>query len=85
MEAFGYGVPVIIANNSCLPEIAGDAAISFHPDDIEDLCQKMHELLTNTTLRKQQSEKGYERLKYFSWEKAAGELKDLFKMAIKNK
>lgn len=83
LEAFSYGVPVIITNNSCLPEIAGDAAISFHPDDKDDLCRKMHELLTNTTLIKQQSEKGYERLKYFSWEKAASELKKLFKIAIK--
>ena len=85
LEAFGYGIPVIIANNSCLPEITGDAAISFHPDDKEDLCLKMKELLTNTSLRKQLSEKGYERVKYFSWEKAAIELKNLFTLSIRKK
>jgi len=31
LEAFKFKLPVLIANNSCLPEVAADAAISFDP------------------------------------------------------
>jgi glycosyltransferase involved in cell wall biosynthesis len=81
LEAFMYGLPVLIANNSCLPEIAGDAAISFDPDNIKDLKDTINELLTNHKLREEMAEKGTNRLKHFSWEKTAAELKVLFKAA----
>ena len=82
LEAFAYGLPVIIANNSCLPEIAGDAALSFDPADESALYEKFQILLSNEDLRKEMSKKALERLSFFSWEKAAKELKSIFRKAV---
>lgn len=85
LEAFAHQVPVIIADNSCLPEIAGDAAIGFNPDDAGELCMKMKTLLENTDARNELVSKGNRRLAFFSWEKAAGEIKDIFRLAYLSK
>jgi len=85
LEAFSYHLPVIIANNSCLPEIAGDAAISFNPDNTLELYDKMKLLLENDSFRQQLMNKTGERLAAFSWEKTAAELKNIFRMAYRIK
>ena len=85
LEAFAYGLPVLIANNSCLPEIAGDAAISFDPDDAKELSGKINELLTNKNLRQQLIEKATQRLQFFSWGKTSEELKNIFRAAFQIK
>jgi glycosyltransferase involved in cell wall biosynthesis len=82
LEAFNYHLPVIIANNTCLPEIAGNAAWSFDPDDESILYEKLQILLENEAARSALSKKGVERLTFFSWEKAAGELKIIFQKAV---
>jgi glycosyltransferase involved in cell wall biosynthesis len=85
LEAFSYRLPVLISNNSCLPEIAGDAAISFDPDNAGDLCNQINRLLNNQELRQALAEKGIQRLQFFSWEKAAAELKDIFRRSLSTK
>ncbi|MCX6204967.1 MAG: glycosyltransferase family 1 protein, partial [Bacteroidetes bacterium] len=37
LEAFKFNLPVLVANNSCLPEIGGDAVLSFDPFNEDDL------------------------------------------------
>ena len=85
LEAFAHQLPVIIADNSCLPEIAGDAAIRFNPDDAGELCIKMKTLLENTDVRNELISKGNKRLAFFSWEKTAREIKDIFRLAYLQK
>lgn len=85
LEAFAYGVPVMIANNSCLPEIAGDAAITFNPFDKEELFEKMKQLLYDKALQEQLIIKGKLQLQSFSWQNTAEELKALFERAYSKK
>jgi glycosyltransferase involved in cell wall biosynthesis len=47
LEAFQYGTPVLIANNSCLPEVAGDSALTFDPTDQGALVAQLKTILTN--------------------------------------
>ena len=82
LEAFGYRLPVIIANNSCLPEIAGEAALTFDPDDETALLNLLHSLLINEEAREELAKKTTERLAFFSWEKTANELKIVFRRAV---
>ena len=51
LEAFNYRVPIIVANNSCLPEVAGEGAMKFDPFDQNELASKMSLLLTDASLR----------------------------------
>lgn len=85
MEAFSFNLPVLVANNSCLPEVGGDAVINFDPFNSQDICNKMKMVLDNDTLRKELIRKGQERLQDFSWEKAAGQLMDVFERAYREK
>lgn len=85
LEAFQYGCPVLIANNSCLPEVAGDAALAFDPTDQAALVAQLKEVLSNAKLRDTLITKGKERVKQFTWESAAEEIKALFKQAYNAK
>lgn len=78
LEAFQYNVPVIVANNSCLPEVGGDAVLQFDPFDIDDIAAKMKMVLENEQIRLALIHKGKIRLKAFSWQQTAAQLLQLF-------
>jgi glycosyltransferase involved in cell wall biosynthesis len=82
LEAFKYKVPVVIANNTCLPEVAGLGAKSFNPFEVTDIAQTITLLLNDEALRQSYIEKGNAQLQNFSWEKTAGSLMQLFKKAL---
>jgi glycosyltransferase involved in cell wall biosynthesis len=73
LEAMQCGTPVITSNTSSLPEVVGAAGITVNPYDVDELANKMYEVLTNEDLRKEMSKKGLERAKLFSWKKCAEE------------
>lgn len=73
LEAQRHGVPVMTANNSALPEIAGDAALLVDPTDVDAIADAMLQLSQNEPLRQRLIAAGYENVKRFSWEKAARE------------
>lgn len=74
VEAMRCGVPIISADNSCLPEIAGDAAIYCDPFSVEDITEQLHTLSNDSTLHKQLAENALSRSVHFSWDKAAEEI-----------
>jgi glycosyltransferase involved in cell wall biosynthesis len=67
LEAMQEGTPVAAAESSCLPEILGDAARYFAPYDIEEMVEVMEDLFENEDKRKALIEKGFERIKLYSW------------------
>ena len=73
LEAHYAGVPVLTANNSSLPEVAGDAALLVDPTDIDAIADAMLRLSQDDALRQRLIAAGYENVKRFSWEKAAQE------------
>jgi glycosyltransferase involved in cell wall biosynthesis len=73
LEAQAHGVPVMTANNSALPEIAGDAALLVDPTDVDAIADAMLQLSQDEALRQRLITAGYENVKRFSWEKAAQE------------
>jgi glycosyltransferase involved in cell wall biosynthesis len=82
LEAFKYKVPVVIANNTCLPEVAGLGAKSFNPFEVTDIAQTITLLLNDQVLRQSYIEKGNAQLQNFSWEKTGQSLMQLFKKAV---
>ena len=84
LEAFKYNLPVLVANNTCLPEVGGDAVLKFDPFDPNDMFLKTKMVLDDLSLQKQMINKGKERLKQFSWHKAAIDLVAVFKKAAKH-
>ena len=82
LEAMQCGVPVITSNTTSLPEVVGDAGITIEPRDEDALCQAMLNVLTDSPLCQQLSQKGLERAKQFSWKKCAEETMEIYKRAI---
>jgi glycosyltransferase involved in cell wall biosynthesis len=83
LEAFTCQLPVLVGNNSSLPEVGGDAVLSFDPFNEKDIAAKIKMVLENDSLRKELISKGQERLTYFSWEKTARQFMDVFEKAHK--
>lgn len=79
LEAFSFDVPVVVANNSCLPEVGGDAVLTFDPFNADDIFNTIKKVLDDETLRNTMIAKGKERLKEFSWQKTAEQLVEIFK------
>jgi glycosyltransferase involved in cell wall biosynthesis len=82
LEAFDAGLPVLVANNTCLPEIGGDAVIQFDPYNIDDISLKIKMVVDDEELKKDMISKGKERLKLFSWHNTALQLIAVFRKAI---
>lgn len=73
LEAMAAGTPVVVSNSSAIPEVCGDAAEYFDPEDVEEMAEKMRVIISNNNRRKELIKKGFEKIKEFSWEKAATE------------
>ncbi len=71
LEAYSCGAPVICANASCFPEIAGNGAIYFHPDKVDDLTSAIESVITSSSERTRLLQAGAERLAQFSWRQSA--------------
>lgn len=73
LEAMKCGVPVIVSNNSSLPEIAGDGGILVDSDKSDEIYQAMKEILKSKELKEKLIQKGLEKSKEFDWKKTAEE------------
>jgi glycosyltransferase involved in cell wall biosynthesis len=82
LEAFFCGCPVVASNISSLPEVAGDAAEYFDPLDKISILNAVKKIAYDHGLRCKLKNKGYERLKNFSWEKTANQTKMLYKSIL---
>ena len=74
VEAMACGTPVVCANNSCLPEVAGQAALQITATDIPALAEALHRLATKSQLREQAINQGFLQAKKFTWTAAAKRL-----------
>ena len=83
LEAMGYGAPVISSNATCLPEIYGDAANYFNPNNTDDIARAIDEVISNKRLRNDLIQKGYEQIKKYSWQRMAEETHDVYMKTLK--
>jgi glycosyltransferase involved in cell wall biosynthesis len=71
LEAMARGVPVACSNRSSLPEVAGDAALLFDPEDVEAIGAALERLLFDAALGARLREAGLRRAGGFSWTRTA--------------
>ena len=82
LEAFAHKVPVLASNNSCLPEVAGNAAITFDPYNANALSKLIAQTLNDPALIQSLQQRGTERLTHFSWRKTLDALEAVFERSI---
>ena len=73
LEAMSCGCPVIVSNNSSLPEVCGDAACYVQPENEYDIAEAVMNVLINSEKRANLIQKGFERVQLYSWSRTASE------------
>lgn len=73
LEALACGTPVVCSNTSSLPEVAGDAAVYFDPENITDIAEAIHRTVASEEIQVELQKKGIKRAEKFTWEKTARE------------
>jgi glycosyltransferase involved in cell wall biosynthesis len=81
LEAQACDVPLICANSSSLPEIAGDGALLFDPRDIEQLTCAMERTLMDADLRDDLVSRGRRNVERFSWRACAQRVMETLEQA----
>lgn len=71
IEAMACGTPVVVADKSCLPEVAGQAGLAVDPAQTEKFADTIYKALSDEKIRKELISKGYERAKEFDWKNTA--------------
>jgi len=77
-EAMACGIPTIASNRSSLPEVVGDAGLLVDPDDGHQLRNAIVKIADDKTLASELGSRGRERVRRFTWQKAAREMEEIF-------
>lgn len=80
LEAMACGAPVVASAAGALPELMGDAGLSFKVGEPRELAAQLTRCLSDATLRQSLAEKGSERARAFGWEKSAGKIMEVFQL-----
>ena len=78
LEAMACGTPVVAANTTALPEVAGDAALLVDPTSVQQISRAMEQVVSDTSLRQQLREKGRMRAAEFSWASTVSRVREVF-------
>ncbi len=71
LEAMVHGCPVVSSSATCLPEVYGDAAVYFDPEDIADMAEKINQVLASPKLQEDLAAKGRKQAQKYSWRRMA--------------
>jgi len=82
LEAMTCGCPVVTADNSTLPEGAGDAARLIDAGDVPGIAAAMRRVLENDGLREAMVRKGIAQAQRFSWDACARKTLDVYKTVL---
>jgi glycosyltransferase involved in cell wall biosynthesis len=81
VEAMQCGLPVACSHATSLPEVAGKAALYFHPLKVPEIAKQLEQLLHNDDLRNECIQTGHEQQQQFSEEQLVKRHQDVFRHA----
>lgn len=82
LEAMARNCPVVSSDRSSLPEILGEAAIYFNPEDKNDMEKKIGQVLDNNEIRESLIANGLKQVKKFSWWECSNKTLDVYKQIL---
>jgi glycosyltransferase involved in cell wall biosynthesis len=71
LEAMAYDLPIAASNVSSIPELAGDAALLFDPENVEEMAGSLERIALDEELRTRLVAQGKVQRKKFGWEECA--------------
>lgn len=84
VQAMAAGTPVVTSNTSCLPEVAGDAAVLTDPRSPAEIASMLERVLESETLRAELSSRGKRRAQLYRWETCAERSLNFFRSITGN-
>lgn len=82
LEALASGTPTLCSNATSLPEVVGDAALLFDPEDESGLASLLQRAVQDEALRARLRSAGPAQAARFSWEKTARETIEVYEEAL---
>ena len=82
LEAMVHGVPALTANNSSMPEVAGDAGLLVDAQDVSSVKEGLNQLISNKGLRSKFAANAKSNAARFNWDDSARKLITVFEKAI---
>jgi len=82
LEAMSRSCPVVSSNQTSLPEILGQAALYFEPDDEVDMTNKILKIIKDDSLREDLVARGLKQVKKYDWWDCAIKTKAVYDQAI---
>ena len=78
IEAQAVGVPVVTSNLSCMPEVAGGAALLVDPFDVDAISGALEQVMLDEDLRQKLKTDGLKNAGKYSWDKTAEKTLDVY-------
>lgn len=82
LEAMYCGCPVACSDCSSMPEIAGNAAVFFNPEDTEDMTAVLEETVQSETTLAVLKERGRQREKRYTWDACVAQTADVYRNVL---
>lgn len=83
LEAMSHGTAVAASSASCIPEILGDAADYFNPDNSDEMMETIMHLLQDEKYRETKIALGLDRVADFSWKNCASNTLAAYREAMR--
>lgn len=79
LEAMSFGCPVVCCPVASMPEVVGDAAAFFDPNETDSLVQAIDQVTDDKAFRTLLVQRGTARLAQFSWQRCAQETLQVYR------
>ncbi|OQX91699.1 MAG: hypothetical protein B6D58_06755 [candidate division Zixibacteria bacterium 4484_95] len=83
LEAMACGLPVACSNKASLPEVVGDSALMFSPDNVSDMLTKVNLLWHDDSMRDKFRTRGLERVHMFDWGNSARTIFEILNKVVR--
>jgi alpha-1,3-rhamnosyl/mannosyltransferase len=79
LEAMACGAPVACSNTSSLPEVVGDAALLFNPNQPQEIADACHRILSDRYLQLNLKMRSRDQAAKFTWAKTASATYEVYR------
>jgi len=83
LEAMARSCPVVSSDRSSMPEILGDAAAYFNPEDKDAMEAQIMAVISDEQRRQELIARGQERIKRYSWWECARETWEIYQAVLR--
>ncbi len=78
LEAMACGTPVACSRRSSLPEVIGDAGVTFDPTNVQSIADAIGQVIDDRSRQSSLREFGLQRAAQFTWERTARQTLDVY-------